>query len=93
MFSTGDLRTRFHRYYESSVRLTSGLGNICPTELNPFSMTNTTYRDIVCRPNGVALCGDKMAKHQLKFNSWLSILTPNLSCDLKNRLLIQSAMP
>ncbi len=40
-FSTGDLRTRFHRYYESSVKLTSGLGKHLPlmlrsTELNTY---------------------------------------------------------
>ncbi len=53
----GDLRTRFHHYYESSVRLTSGLGKHLPlmlrsTELNTFSMTNTIYHDPVCRSNG-----------------------------------------
>ncbi len=45
----GDVKTRFHRYYSSSVRLTSGLGKHLPlmlrsTELNTFSMTNTIYR-------------------------------------------------
>ncbi len=48
---------RFHRYYESSVRLASNLGKHLPlmlrtTELNTFSMTNTIYRDLVCRGNG-----------------------------------------
>ncbi len=50
-------RKRFHRYYESSVGLTSGLGKHMPlmlrsAELNTFSMTNTIYRDLVCRANG-----------------------------------------
>ncbi len=37
-------------------------------ELNTFSMTNTIYRDLVCRANGyidygVGRRGDMMAKH------------------------------
>ncbi len=48
---------RFLRYYESPVRLTSGLGKHLPlmlssTELNTFSMPNTIYRGLVCRANG-----------------------------------------
>ncbi len=48
---------RFYRCYESSVRLTSGLGKNLPlmlrsTELNTFSMTKTIHRDLVCRANG-----------------------------------------
>ncbi len=49
------LRRRFHRYYEPAVRFTSGIGNICrscSTELNTFGMTNTIYRDPLCRAKG-----------------------------------------
>ncbi len=52
------LRIRFYRYYESSVNkhyqwtwkhLPLMLRS---TELNTFDMTNTIYRDLVCRANG-----------------------------------------
>ncbi len=51
------------------------------TELNTFNMTNTIYRDLVCRANGGIYRlsgktrGDMMAKHHASVNKLLPCYT------------------